>query len=109
MNRLLEDLKAVRSLLSVPERWTKNVYARAGKKRIGPLNDEATCWCVLGAVRRVTKLPEDSAYFTVVTSAIAAQLPEGAPRIHKWNDDPSRTHADVLALLDKAIAAEEQK
>lgn len=106
MTQLLDDLKAVRELLSVPERWTKGAYARAGKRRASPLNNEVTCWCLLGAIRKVTGGAISSR--RVQLAAAALHRATLSPRLlNYWNDDPDRTYTDIVLVIDKAIAAEE--
>lgn len=108
MTQLLDDLKAVRELLSVPERWTKDSMARAADgKDIDYASRKARCWCLYGAATKVTnhELIRGRDLRDVIRNHI------GGPgvTIMTWNDAPGRTHADVLALLDRAIAAEEAR
>ncbi len=86
------DLRAVRERL-VTFGWAQ------GAHRIW------TRCCLLGAMEEVglygtaTALPR---------RALWEHIPDGE-EISVWNDAPGRTFADVLALLDKAIAAEEAR
>jgi hypothetical protein len=38
------------------------------------------------------------------SSRLRAQLPPGWGAVHRYNDDPATTHADILGLFDRAIA-----
>lgn len=113
MSQLLDDLKAVRELLSVPERWTKGEHARTNTGCPVPINSRrAKCWCLEGATARAVKSDER---FNNTWGCLLDMFRQDHPDakiiggIIEWNDADDRTHADVLALLDKAIAAEERK
>jgi len=109
VSQLLDDLKAVRDLLAVPERWTQEARARtATGDKVDPENPAACCWCISGAVSRVATGEENSTRFYTIRNAIRRQI-KGERLVALWNDDRHRTHADVIALLDKTIAAEERK
>lgn len=63
---------------------------------------QAVAWCALGG------LMHDSHWgFSTAFDSLAAML--GSSHLADWNNQPHRTQADVLALYDKAIAAEEAK
>ena len=94
----LEILKAARELLSVPERWTKRVSARATDGKSCPIDSpNATCWCIVGALGKITDyaLPDEC------TDVLREGLPGS---LVSFNDAPERTHAEVLARFDEAIA-----
>lgn len=100
VTQLLTDLRSVRELIGVPERWTQGVAARDSEgASVDPKCGSATCWCVFGAVQR-------RAWEYGRRYEIAAAIERGGltPR-----ENDRLTHAEVLALLDKAIAAEERK
>lgn len=99
MTQLLEDLRAVRELIGVPERWTRGAFARAKDgDEVEPDDNEATCFCLLGAFCVVTVT--DKRYLAGIQSL-------GIKDAAEFNDNV--THPEVLALLDKAIAAEERR
>lgn len=94
----LEVLREARRLLDVPEAWTKGSRARDERGRpILPGSPEAVCWCLYGACERASNGEEFPA-----TSAICCEL--GRSNLGGWNDEPGRTHADVIGLLDQVIA-----
>jgi hypothetical protein len=70
--------------------------------RKGGQEDKDGNVCALGAVWRVSGVREDCPH----TAPLYA-VHDGS--IAFWNDDPSTTKADVLALFDRAIAAEAVK
>lgn len=118
MSQLVADLKAVRELLAVPERWTVEYLARNSDGKNVPDDDPAaTRFCLVGAIYKISiEGGETSRYGYelgrvvdlirfIGEVAYGHQLP---PRsLADWNDQPGRTHAEVLALLDKAIATAE--
>lgn len=100
----VEILKAAQELISIPERWTKGGSARDNLGRVVyAASPAACCWCAFGAVSRMG-CPELDWYLVA-----AAGLDPDATGIAGFNDDPATTHADILALFDRAIelAAEE--
>lgn len=111
MTHLADDLKAARKLIERPECWTKGQAAKDvfGLVAYGEF-DRAVCWCAVGAVDRIC-----GRYLKRFNTAIAAlkvQMPAD-PGLHqnifRFNDDPATTHADILALFDRAIAAAERE
>ncbi len=86
----LEILRRARELLATPERWRKS----GDKKAL--INAKCLYLALDGTVDE-----EDA--------AIVALGFRGPGEMWAWNDAPERTHAEVLARLDSAIAAEEAK
>ena len=95
-------LVEMRKLIDTPEKWTKKCYARTALGAPTSYEDtQATCFCILGALNRVTAgkpLPGEVA-------EIKRHLPYCFEFItlDQFNDCPTTTHADILALLDRAI------
>lgn len=95
MTQLLEDLKAVRELLSEESRWTTAAAARdVSGKPVYPLSPAAVKWCVLGALQKVIGLSSA----TQPTSRWVL----GCEALQEVGIE----HAEVIALLDKAIRKE---
>lgn len=95
-----EVLLGMRDLLDSPERWTRGVFGRDEQGHmVGALNDRARAWCLVGAACKVDPHGE------CVNEArdILGELAGG--ELTAWNDRPERTHAEVIDLLDRAIAA----
>ena len=107
----LEELKAVRELLSAPARWTRGVYARNEQGlAVDPHDPEAVCWCLYGAMIYI--VGDSNKRFAVHLDAAedAINVLSGfisAISVADWQDAPDRTHAEVLDALDRAIAVEE--
>ncbi|WP_424974222.1 DUF6197 family protein [Dinoroseobacter sp. S124A] len=95
----LEVLRAARAHLSDPARWYRGDFCESDWD--GP-KGQAPC-CALGAVG-LFACGKGSAY-----EALQAVLPEPRGSVTFYNDAPSTTHADILALYDRAIAAEEAR
>lgn len=96
----LDVLRGARELLSDPARWTKGVNARdAAGERVGILSVDAACWCMWGALDKV----RGTSGWDDAVEALRAAV-GGAP-VSCWNDAPARTHAEVLAAFDRAIAS----
>lgn len=96
-----ETLERVRELLSDRKRWTKGTYARTGNNRdVDVFDPKAAKFCILGAIRRVngTYTQEAADAFDSLTD----DDPAG------FNDKRGTTHTDLLAVIDKAIAAADQ-
>lgn len=101
-------LTAARELLS--KGWTQGAYARSATGIVDCYSTEAISFCLWGAVRRVAG--DNHASRSAALAAVAAQLPEpylsgvnGKPQLVAWHDQGDRTQADILALIDHAIAS----
>ena len=83
--------------------WTQGSYAKTvNGTNVSPLDPDATCWCVIGAIRHLYP-PRSTAeiynddvckniwprFTNVITNMSLAQ----------WNDAPGRTKAEVISLL----------
>jgi len=85
-------------LIENPKAWTKRADARdKWSHRISPENPRACKWCARGALVKCYTEPSDY-------RAAIAKL--GNVHIYAsttdWNDEPCRTHAQVLAAMKKA-------
>lgn len=93
-------LKA-RELLSDPKRWCKGDLRRQGRV------------CVVGAICDAAGIVDFSRHNASPVAEMAlcramAALPVGFRAVPTFNDDPTTTHADVLALLDRAALSPTQ-
>lgn len=63
-------------------------------------------FCLLGAWDHSigTDREENARSLLIIDSLIPPSEARGHKHITRWNDDKSRTHAEVLDLLDRAIA-----
>ena len=100
-NTVADVLRRAKALIDTPEKW--------GKGRTGWGNTEkCTGGAIMWAIREVRGMGDsgwDDAVFAPAFNAFkAANKIECIP---SWNDAEQRTHADVIAALDKAIALAE--
>lgn len=103
-----ETLIAMRELLTPEDAWTQGAAARnKSGEYIDCQSEEASSFCIEGASLRVA-----STNHTLASRALDFlhdRLPTRASNsaianITLWNDNPRRTKAEVLALLDRCIA-----
>lgn len=91
-----KKFNSVAELLEAPERWTQGVLARRADGDPWFVNsDEAVCWSLVGAIERVYR---NTRFVSGVCWRVGNEV-NNFPQ--KWNDDPERTHAEVLALCRK--------
>lgn len=91
---LREDLIAAKAMIDTPEKWGKGKY----EPRPG-------CYCALGAVAKVTGHDPNTAWLNGRASTCRNALYEYTDvGIASFNDAPDTTHADIMALFDRAIA-----
>lgn len=106
--RTLVVLKAARATIEDPVHWVKGRFSRMVNDRV--------CYCAVGAVAETLGNVDGgsvtlSLELTKVLETLAQALPPSTARpstapVHRltaFND--SSTHAQVLALFDRAIAA----
>lgn len=106
----MSTLTEVRALLSDPERWTKQAEAR--DEHGTPVNAwdaEATCWCLYGALIRVTNTGMyANEEYNKACEQIRKELSAGYE--HEWisefNDHSS--HSQVIEMLDSVISKENE-
>jgi hypothetical protein len=90
MSDVVKNLKAAKVLIDTPEKWGK-----------GSLQPADNCFCAIGAVMDV------SMDWVAGANRLSEHLPDGFRRVVEYNDHPDTTHADIMALFDRAIAAAE--
>lgn len=104
----IDILKAAKQLL-IDKGWTQEAFARGPSG--GPLvsrNPLATCYCGIGAIGAAGYGAAPARYDAEDALAKAAGVKE-VEDFFDFNDAPGRTVDEVLAVFDKAIAAEETK
>ncbi len=93
-----ETLIVARQLLAEPRNWKQRAFGKDN------------CFCIVGAVAKALGKPPLDIYDHPVVIALhkASGLTgeeDHDVQLFSWNDDPDRKHPEILALLDKAIAA----
>ena len=97
-----EVLRAARATIEKPENWTQGVYARDSfRNPVEPWSQSACAWSVGGALFAAKSRGGE---WRRAAKALSDQLPSGVAHV-----DDIRTHAEVLALFDRAIAAAEAR
>jgi hypothetical protein len=104
----LEVLKGARELLSDEDRWTQGVYARDDQcDEVGALDQDATCWCLVGALVRASGRESEDYDHEPAVKLIARSLGgRGEGAVAHFND--AARHPEVIAALDRAIEQAEQ-
>jgi hypothetical protein len=98
-----EILIAARAKIERPENWTQGVFARDSQGRDVTAKDKTSvCWCALGAVIATNISYEDE---ELATNYLRIELDAYGNSITKFND--TSTHAEVLAMFDRAISVSE--
>lgn len=103
MQTVKDQLIAARAFIDTPDKWTKNALSKdaSGRNTRYP-GGPAVCFCTLGALRQVNN--NFNREMTLM-GKLAAHVPGDSFDPVGYNDDFETTHADVLALFDKAIAS----
>ena len=88
-------------LIADPKNWGRERYAADLKGRFAYIDSpEATCWCMVGAMRRVYSGQALFYKEDALSRFIDAEYPQYRD-IPQFNDSPTTTHATVLAILKK--------
>jgi hypothetical protein len=90
-------LKRAKALIDTPEKWGQ------GNGLLNPRDLGKDQLCVLTAIGAVNGMGVADHLLEKVTDC------EGPRWLGDWNDEPGRTHADVMHAFDKAIALAEQE
>ncbi len=84
-------------LLEKPESWCQGTLARkADGTCTYSYASDAVAWCLAGALYKVSSFAD-----AVDDAEKKIQDEIGTLFLGKWNDDPSRKHEEVVALLRK--------
>ena len=112
-------LTETRKLIDAPEKWCKGTYTLHDDCVVGPVGahaDSGKCrFCLAGALYHAAdkvfnQAPDWDSVFAAFRKPIARKL-SMAPTVSvsmsltAFNDLPSTTHEDVLAVLDETLAS----
>ena len=110
MNGSIEILIEAKERISSPKCWTQGIGARdINGNPVRSLSDAAARWCAMGAIDRCFPIGtpfmaiEDTGVHDLLRSAT------GTHDLTNWNDDPERTHDEVMDAFDQAIALAREK
>lgn len=102
---LREDLVAAKALIDTPEKWCKgsdwrgaNIYTSTAS--YAPPAAIRLQMCARSAAQTI-----DCKRHSGVHVALIAALPDGWRSVAEFNDERRTTHADIMALFQRAIDA----
>lgn len=114
MNKEIQEVKnflsRTRSLIQKLENWTKYLWARDQFGRdIEPTSEYATCWCLLGALKKERQeLGVSVKTYRFAIELLQVHIGKGEARsITGFNDASS--HGEVLSLLSRVISEIDSK
>jgi len=97
----LTVLTRARQLIDDEQRWCRRTYARGWRGLPVPVQSSAAYrFCAVGALLRAGRelgLPVEDARNALEWQTVRP--------VQDWNDDPARTHREVIAAFDAAVAA----
>lgn len=108
-------LKEAKKVISDPNRWTKEAYAKtATGHRTDPNSPRAHCYCISGAVRKVIGLgtlpsylqdTRNDQYYRVmkILDIAAASTAFKTANVIAFNDLERTSHEDMMQVIDLAI------
>jgi hypothetical protein len=107
MSKEVADLlRRAKEKIATPGTWTQEHYAKdENAEDVSPRDEQAICWCGFGALEAVTVGGPGSMFPENARLALAQASPGN--NFVNFNDAPETTHDMVLAVFDKAIAAQE--
>lgn len=95
-----EVLVQAKELISTEEKWTQGAYGRQADGTLISFTDPRACrFCTMGALFRASA--EDMDGFDGANRALSQAIGTRSIGIVAFND--SHTHAEVMAMFDKAI------
>lgn len=105
MASVKDNLIAAKTLIDTPEKWLK-----------GALSDsQETCFCAMGALGHSGGFGLVSSDENPEMASLIANIPShfskigSKHRLAEFNDHPDTSHADIMALFDRAIMKAEGK
>ena len=101
IDNTLTVLSRARELIGDEQRWCRRTYARGWRGLPVPVQSSAAHrFCAVGALLRAGRelgLPVEDARNALEWQTVRP--------VQDWNDDPARTHREVIAAFDAAVAA----
>jgi len=98
----LEVIRAARAKIERPECWLGGHPSPSAEDENGigvsPDSGQACRWCAFGALESLVRYSGEYEAWKAVTAQVDGMLTV-------WNDTPGRTHWEVLAAFDRAIAS----
>lgn len=104
MKDVVVALKKIKNeLLDCPSKWIKLTMARDNDDIVvHPTSPNAAKWCLVGAALAVSG--DDILLYSAILHVIRISNDmNGVTGVTDWNDDSSRTHAQVINAINTAI------
>ena len=99
-------LRRARERIASPKRWAQCTFARTSYgEGWSVIRDPTACLCINGALALETMNMATTGGASLSLSLVARS--RGFETASKFNDAPGRTHAEILAFMDEAIALAE--
>lgn len=95
MATVKENLIAAKALIDTPEKWIKGDYEKRG------------CFCAFGAISKVLGVDPSVGEYSPAAMALRHALEQINPTENVIGFNDSREHGDVMALFERAIAAQD--
>lgn len=105
MPSVRENLIAAKALIDTPEKWGKG---EGFTEPVGCLCAESAC-AQAAAPFQLVKVLSWEALEKALPEPWRTRCVTEDMAVHWFNDDPSTTHADIMALFDRAIAAQDEQ
>ncbi len=102
MTKTVKDV-LIAARAKIEQGWTQGASARDALSNAVAFDDQnATCWCMVGALFAAEPIDD----MLRVDARLSLRIHPARVGISRFNDTPGRTKEEVLAVFDKAIAAQ---
>ena len=93
--------KTVKELLSSPDKWTQNAFARdAYAVSLNACNPDAVCWCLSGAILTTYEDEDIEEVWCKLTEVIRRR--SGHRDVVGFNDSHQTTFKEIRAVIEEA-------
>ena len=101
----IDILREARAIISDESCWTQGEFARDAQGRaVPPVHYAAVRWCIIGACAVALSNHGVMRLGPECEDAIQKANPDISFRgLQEWQDNPHRSHAEVLRAIDNAI------
>ena len=102
---VIDVLKETRDLILDEDAWTQGTYARdADGDETGLFTKNACCWCLLGAIQKVSKDADIDAQNKTVIFMNEMARNRCYSSLTMFNDSIGRKHVDVIEFLEESMS-----
>lgn len=109
--KTFEFLEQSLNLIRKEKHWTKHVLARTGDKPTQVYSPSADCFCMVGAMLRVSQknFLSDDAITLSYKHLLTSLINRGHTNIATFNDAEATMHSDVVAVFEEAIKSAKEE